>query len=210
MKRLDVNDPNVFDKWRDLYYDLTEAENIEFGYDMEAKYPHQKSFDEQALCSLFETLPTGNRVVEVGGWKGELAACISSKYPERIYSWHNIDMCKAAIEKSVPQSNLRYMPIFPFKFDWFTEERTIEYDVFVSAHTIEHLTGSHVIQLLNWANGIPNIFLEAPIAESGQANWQGYQGTHILECGWDVIDLYMAAAGYSLKKINETVRAYRR
>ena len=205
MKRLDVEDPLVFDKWRTLYNDLSHEENIQFGYDMEAKYPGQASFNPVVFEQLFARLGGAPHVVEIGGWKGELARHLMTKLP--VASWHNIDMCKAAIEKTVPMGCLPFTAQFPDRFDWFLQPRTMQYDLCVSAHSIEHLSNAHLLALMNWISGIPTVIFEAPIAMTGQT-WGGYFGTHILEMGWNDINAAMKALGYSAERINDWVFLY--
>ncbi len=203
MKRLEVKDPLVFDKWRDLYYDLTHDENIQFGYDMEAAYPGQASFNPLVFEQLFQRFPGFHRVLEIGGWKGELAHHCLSKFA--LANWTNIDMCKAAVEKTVPMGALatKYNPIFPSSFEWFNDKRESGYDICISAHTIEHLTGKHLVSLIDYVKGIPVVMFEAPIPLTGRSDWKGYFGTHILELSWADINLEMEKRGYQVEKIND-------
>lgn len=205
MKRLNLDDPNVWNLWRELYYDLTEAENIQFGNDIFARYPGQASFNpfnfDFAIKKHLERLPVPPKVLEVGGWRGELAQHCFSKH--EIWSWHNIDMCKAAVDNSLPiqkhdKCSPGYTSFFPGDFDWFKKPRLEDYDMFVSAHTIEHLTDDHFLQLMDYAMGIPIVLLEAPITNEGQ-KWDGYIGTHIMEMGWERVHKEMAARGWKNK-----------
>lgn len=198
--RLNLDDPNIWNQWRELYYDLTHEENIQFGNDIEARYPGQQSYTLSNFDTVFGSpslLPT--RVLEIGGWKGELAQHCLSKY--NISSWLNIDMCKAAVDKSVCKDP-RYTALFPDRFDWFAEKRVNDFDVCVSAHTIEHLSDRHLEQLIEHISGIPCVVFEAPIS-SGKNNWNGYQGTHILEHGWIDICAIMLVHGYRSHKLND-------
>lgn len=203
MPRLNVSDPLVFDKWRELYYDLTQDENIQFGYDMEAAYPGQASFDPKVFEGLFARYPGYHRVLEIGGWKGELARHCMDRF--NLANWTNIDMCKAAIEKSVDMGKnaTKYHPFFPSSFDWFKDKRESSYDICVSAHTIEHLTGPHVMNLIDYVSGIPKIMFEAPIPLTGRSDWKGYFGTHILEFSWADINPAMEKRGYQVEKITD-------
>jgi len=210
MKRLDVGDPDVFNKWRSLYYELTHEENIQFGYDMEAKYPHQASFDVKPFQKMFDRVGADRiSVVEIGGWKGELAKQIFSSHGGMIHSWFNIDMCKAATEKTVDMTGIPYSVRFPDSFDWFKHRRDQPFDVCVSAHTLEHLTGKDVLTLLDWMNLIPVVMLEIPISEEGQS-WDGYEGTHILEFGWKRIREEMEKRHYNATKITDWAYCFER
>ncbi len=206
MSRINIDDPKFFDWWREHYNDLTHEENIEIGTLLEAKYPGQASFSFSVFNDFFRQ-HKGVRVLEVGGWKGELA--YEMMIHHNISSWHNIDMCKAAVDKTVPMGALPYRATFPSKFDWFKDPRTEDYDVCVSAHTIEHLSDEHLISLMAHIAGIPNILFEAPIGmESG--NWDGYMGTHILKMGWNTINAMMTGHGYSYTRLNDWCYHYRK
>ena len=93
-------------------------------------------------------------------------------------------MCKAAVDKSLVID--KYTPIFPDDFEWFKKPRIEQYDVCVSAHTIEHLSDEHLIHLINHISGIPVVMFEAPIGEYSN-DWRGYFGTHMLQIGWNQI-----------------------
>ncbi len=207
-KRLNLDDPMVWDKWRELYYSLTPEENIEFGNDIEARYPGQQSYNVANFDYLFGEVCRAPAVIEIGGWKGELALHCMSKHV--IKSWFNIDMCKAAVEKTVPMGSLPYAARFPYEFDWFArEERKQDYDVCVSAHTIEHLSDRHLIQLIDYIRGIGLIMFEAPISPKGD-NWDGYHGTHMLTMGWNGVNASMEGRGYRVHQINGQCYLYER
>lgn len=206
MKRLDVSDPKVFDKWRELYSELTHEENIQFGYDMEKAYPHQASFNPAPIETVLAGL-NRPRVFEVGGWKGELALHMFKK--ELVSEWTNFDMCKAAVEKTLPElKDYKYYPIFPTSFDWFGREFTKPLcDIAISCHTIEHLTDSDLKKLITYLSITPKVLFEAPIGE-GPSDWTGYQGTHILKMGWTEIDKAMAVHKYRPTKLTDWMRLY--
>lgn len=206
-KRLDVNDPKVWDKWRKFYYNLSHDENIQFGYDIEAKYPHQVSFNAKLIDQVMPQFPN-TRVLEIGGWKGELAAyCFKNHRPR---SWHNIDMCKAAVEKTVPElAHREYTATFPDMFDWFCAPRVRPYDLAISCHTIEHLTDKHLVKLIEHLVGIPAVYFEAPI-DMERNDWNGYEGTHILEMGWSTINRLFSVYEYTHQKISDWAFLYRK
>ena len=205
--RLNLEDPKVWDRWRDLYYVLTHDENIEFGNAIEAKYHNQNSYTVSNFDHLFKNCAKPfSRVLEIGGWKGELAQHCLSKYT--IISWLNVDMCKAAVDKSVCK-DLRYLARFPNRFDWFEEKRSDKFDICISAHAIEHLSDQHLEQLIKYISGIPLVIFEAPISME-RNDWSGYQGTHILKYGWNDVNRVMAEHGYQFEKLNDFCFVYRK
>jgi hypothetical protein len=198
--RLDLENPKVWDRWRELYSDLTREENIEFGNAIEAKFPFQASYNFEIFKPLFRGVHR-SRVLEIGGWKGELALQCFQNF--EIDNWFNVDMCKAAIEKTLPALHrLPYLGFFPLEFDWFRDKREDDYDVCVSAHAIEHLSDDHLKLLIKYISGIKTVQFESPICMDGQT-WEGYVGTHILKMGWTAINDLMRAEGYKVLKIND-------
>lgn len=202
--RIELTDPLVFEKWREHYADMSDEEHIEFCNAAEAMWPTQKHFDAKNFDFIFHKLNSPT-VLEVGGWKGELAHHCLSKY--KIARWDNVDFCSAAAAKTVDMGSLPYNVICPTKINWFSEKRHKPYDVFVSAHTIEHLSDEHLVQLLDYITGIPMIMLEAPI-NMGDNDWRGYCGTHILKMGWKKINAIMAARGYQIMQITNICYLY--
>lgn len=206
MKRLNLDDPKVFNTWRALYNDLTHEENIQFGNDIEERYPTQTSFNFGAVSSVLEEMNKPS-VFEIGGWKGELAyKCFKQ---ELVSKWHNVDMCKAAVDKTLPElSTLPYTAKFPDSFDWFTKDFVKPTaDIVISCHTIEHLSDEHLKQLITYLSIYPMILIEAPI-EEGQSDWAGYQGTHILKMGWADIDKEFLKFNFKSKRLTDWVRLY--
>ncbi len=199
MKRLNLEDPKVWDVWRSLYSELTQEENIQFGYDINAIYPHQQSFTVSNYDLLFSRFP-GRTVMEIGGWKGELAHYCLTRYP--IKQWTNFEICQAAVEKTVPMTALPFSVVMPNRFDWFKDKRPVDFDVCVAAHTIEHLSDEHLVDLVEHIKGTPIVMFEAPIQPAGD-DWTGYQGTHILKMGWNGVNAAMRAAGYVPEQINQ-------
>jgi hypothetical protein len=210
MKRLPpLSDPKFWDRWRELYDSFSHEENIEIGNALEAAYPHQVSFNAELFEKFFSTQPPGVRVLEIGGWKGELAKHLLERNPN-IAHWHNIDMCRAAVLKTVPMGELapRYTSEFPGSFDWFKQPREFIYDIAISAHTIEHLSDSHLKDLIGFLSGIPVIVFEAPISQETGVSWAGYPGTHILKMGWAEIESLMAMRGYRATQLSPWAYSY--
>lgn len=210
MKRLPpLSDPKFWDRWRELYDSFSHEENIEIGNALEAAYPYQVSFNAELFENFFSAVLPGARVLEIGGWKGELAKHLLEKNPG-IEHWHNVDMCRAAVLKTVPMgaNSHRYTSEFPGSFDWFKTQRASAFDIAVSAHTIEHLSDAHLKDLIAFLAGIPLIVFEAPISKKSGASWAGYPGTHILSMGWDEIETLMRARGYQATQLSPWAFSY--
>lgn len=209
--RLDLNDPQVWDKWREQYYDLTNEQQLEFANACADRFPSQEHHNLECFRTLFrDHVKPGAQVLEVGGWKGELARKCMAEFD--IKTWTNIEFCHRAAQQTVPMDPLRgaYNVMSPVAFDWFMSPPLgdTREDVFVSAHTIEHFSASHLEGLLRHVAGIPIVMLEAPIGD-GPSNWSGYMGTHKLESGWTTVDWFMVRLGYSFEAITPMCHLYK-
>jgi hypothetical protein len=178
---------NEFDAWRAGYNARTFAEEMAYHNELEAKYPSQAHYNEQAARLVFE-MCRPVRVVEAGAWKADLAALILAAHPQ-MESWTAYEICTAAIEKTVcTDSRFKYGLITTF--DWFGQWLYFKYcDLFLATHFIEHLSDAHFVRLANALDtaNVPYIYFEAPITDEGNT-WEGYPGTHILEMGWGHIE----------------------
>jgi hypothetical protein len=201
--KLDLDDPYVFDKWRENYSVMTNQEHLEFCNRAEARFPSQQHFTASNFEALFrDKSPWMPRVLEIGGWKGELAQHCSSRF--EIESWLNVDFCVAALQKTVDMGDFLYRYGFscPDTINWFNSPRIRDYEVCISSHTIEHLSDEHLLQLIDYISGIPMVMFEAPIGDV-ENDWRGYLGTHILKMGWNGVNEAMSSRGYEVERINE-------
>jgi hypothetical protein len=138
---------------------------------------HQKWINK-FLGKLSAEFPV--RVVELGCYRGELAAEILPKYDD-IVSWDGYDICHYAVDFSACNDK-RY---FPTKLTCsFWQLPDFKFEIFVSAHTIEHLSNEEAIDLMGFLerNCRKGIYLEMPIKEEGK-KWRGGASSHVLELG---------------------------
>jgi hypothetical protein len=170
----------LFDKWREEYDSLNHEQQRDFYNEIERYYPEQKSFTLSNYDYLFANYQDVS-VTEIGGWKGELADYCLNKY--FIKSWTNFEITSEAIKKSVCHDE-RYNPVL-VDFNWM-DNTTIETDVCLASHVIEHLSDKDLIKLIKCIKSKVILF-EAPISQT-ENDWKGYPGTHILKMGWDKID----------------------
>jgi len=177
---------NEFDEWRAGYNTRTFADELAYHNELEAKYPSQAHYNEQAARLVFEICRPG-RVVEAGAWKANLAALILAEHTQ-MESWTAYEICTAAIEKTVCKDP-RFSYVTPDRFDWFSNWlKFIHFDLFLATHFIEHISNEHFEGMAGAINAaqVPALYFEAPIKDDA-SDWQGYPGTHILTMGWDAI-----------------------
>lgn len=200
-KRLDVNDPEVFNKWRALYNELSDKEQFDFYDDLEKKYPVQRSYNFNNIREVFKHVPIHCHILEVGGWKGELALEVFQSDIQCVSSWNNIEICKSAIAKEVENlDKFNYNSIYVETFNWFKNQSIkdlfSEVNLLISCHMLEHLSDQDAKDFLEYTSECPFVYIEAPIAKTWKNNWHNYIGTHILTMSWEDIIQHMKTLGH--------------
>jgi hypothetical protein len=191
----------MWEAWRVAYPTMTFQEQKEFYRTVWRENRDQHGFNLPAFKrALHMTSGWPIRVVELGGWDGELALLGMT---ERISTWTNYEICEDAVNESLVEDE-RYQAVL--LEDWFWRSR-YECDLFVACHVLEHLTLADVRRTLD-AVKFWYAFVEAPL-RSDPISWSGYQGSHILEVGWDGLDEEFFARGYSPVVITPESRLYR-
>lgn len=183
---------NEFDKWRERYNTMTVDEQVAYHNELEERYPEQNHYNYDNVKEALTLVDKPAIVLEFGTWKGDLALQAFKDF--NIKSWLGVEICENAIAKT-KCSKVNY--IKPTRFDWFYDKRTIEADIVIATHFIEHLSNEHFKQLINYCNGIKTIHFESPLTDEGN-EWNGYVGTHKLTIGWNKVNEILKENGYSL------------
>ena len=187
---------NEFDKWREKYDQMTYEEQVAYHNDLEERFPEQNHFDYAKVSQAISSLPdsvANIRVLEFGTWKGDLAKKAMEDH-DRIKVWYGIEICDAAISDTKSE---RVFYIKPNRFDWFADNRTIDCDIIIATHFIEHLSDSHFEQLAAYCKGVGLVHFESPLTNDGN-DWNGYEGTHKLRMGWNNVIEIMKRNGFDL------------
>ncbi|MEE9365431.1 MAG: hypothetical protein V3W44_01990 [Dehalococcoidales bacterium] len=180
-------DVATFDAWRENYLHMTYREQQEFYDRVEVEHPHQAAFAAAHFGRFFEHIQEVLEVayvLEVGGWKGELACkMLAAASLPGISVWCNVEICQRAVDRGVCDSS-RYTTFVPRSFPWNVELPPA--NIFAASHFIEHITRNDLDMLIqNLPDTVRYIGLEAPIPDGGNdIDWTGYHGSHILEIGW--------------------------
>jgi SAM-dependent methyltransferase len=181
---------NEFDQWRAGYGTRTIGEEIAYHNELEARFPEQAHFNPMAAHTAFYTV-WPSKVLEAGAWKGHLAKEILDTEPE-VKKWVAYEISTAAITKTVC-SYPEFSYTIPDRFDWFTSPHHFErFDMFVATHFIEHISDEHFKGMAAAINAakVPALYFEAPINDT-PTQWDGYQGTHMLNMGWAAIKMLL-------------------
>lgn len=186
--------PIDWDAWRATYDDWTYAEHRAFYRKVWAWHRDQSNVHKDLVTAFFSAIPATAaplHVLELGGWRGELAR---SQLTDRIASWDNIEICDDAAARPV-FTDARYHATVPD--DWAWKCGLPDADVFVAAHVIEHLSTPHLIALVDALPlGIRWAYVEAPLPATGVPDWTGYGGSHKLPLAWDAVETLFAGAGF--------------
>lgn len=179
-----------WDAWRSRYDLMSFSDQQEF-YDRVAReHPTQQHFSIDAFGDCLDQARP-DVVVELGGWKGELAAATLNKSP--ITRWTNYEISRVAVQETVCKDP-RYVAVALPHYLW-EYPVAIEADLFVASHVLEHLKVSHVLLLMSKVKAA-HVYVEAPLPRSGVPAWKGYFGSHVLEVGWDGLGDLMGQCGY--------------
>lgn len=190
-----------WDKWRELYDQLSFHEHQLFYNILESLYPEQKHFDLEFAKRVFEEVKP-KHVTEAGGWKGELANELFNS--SGVWTWFIYELCDAAKAKCIT-NEICYMDVFCF--DWWNYE-IIPGDLFLATHFIEHLSDVHFESLASNLE-FPYVYFESPLSWEGQ-DWKGYNGTHKLTYGWKKVIEVMSSNGFEVKMTNGTCYLFKK
>jgi hypothetical protein len=188
-----------WDQWR--AQEWTFEEQQEFYRNVWERYRDQHCFNLPAFKRALEIVQGINlKIVELGGWDGELATLALS---ERIESWRNFEICVPATNEFLTHND-RYESVA--LTDWFWNDR-YECDLFVATHVLEHLSLEDVRKTLDCVR-FWYAYIEAPL-EKEPTDWSGYEGSHLLEVGWGGLDQEFLQRGYLPVVLTKESRLYR-
>lgn len=161
-----------FNWWRANYDRMDFAEHQAFNAACLEQFPVQRSFNTEA-CARFLEERQPKTVVELGGWDGGLATEMLERFGG-IDTWLNYD-----ITPDVPQEcgDPRYDVVVLDGWPW---DFKVTADALVASHVVEHMRISQVELLLN-AWDVRHAYIDTPLG--GNPQWEGYQGSHIIETG---------------------------
>lgn len=187
-----------WDAWRANYDSMTFADLQAFYAQVAELYPHQESANLAIANEAFDVIPVPDKqVIELGGWNGRLARDMMARGD--VGRWSNFDLVE------VPQACSASGYFMRLLEDYIWNGRVRYADVFVACHTIEHLSGRHLEDLVAWLDRsrIQWVYFEAPLGEEAY-DWQGYAGSHVLEFGWRDIDVLMDEHDYYRVSLSTT------
>lgn len=181
-----------WDAWRASYSAMTYAEHQAFYDVVWERHPDQAHFDlPRARAFLARMLRPGDRVFEVGGWRGELAEASRDLLPEGV-TWTNAEITRGAVEHPIPRGEWYRAFVPPV---WVWEMGQWKADELVASHVIEHMTRDHLAGLLASVAAVRAAFVQSPLPDHDRPDWAGYQGSHVLDASWDDVEALFAVSG---------------
>ena len=148
------------------------------------KYPTQNRYNDVFFLSCFKTITSelGEhiKVLELGGFEGNLAFTMLLKHPQ--LEWLNVEITQYDTYPLLPAYD--YKEHILKKQIWEEPIPIEDYNVFTSSDTIEHLSNQQLKELLNRLikSKVQYIILQTPIKPQGQT-WKHYNGAHLLTLG---------------------------
>jgi len=199
------NEINEFNNYRKKYNSLSFSDKKRIACRWSKKYPEQAHFNFEHVDFWLRYIVNGHpKVLEIGGWKGDLALKALSSF-KNIQIWHNYDIIES--EPYQRCNDYRYKYIILEDYIW-NKSLEIEYNVLIATHVIEHFSWSEFVSLISWiSTNIETVLFEAPIPYTGEnINWTGDHSTHILEKGWEQVITEMQNYGFKdLNRMDNTV-----
>jgi hypothetical protein len=195
-----------WDTWRKLYDKLTIDDLIWINMAIDGIIRDQICKTARGIKAAFgkieeETL----RVVELGCYRGGLAADMLKHFPAMIESWTGYDINYYAVGDPIPIDK-RYKAVKQTK--WFYDvDFGPEPNTFVSTSTLEHHNRLQVVKILGKvaeSDQIKYIIIGLPLDPRG---WWGYNGSHILDMGRQEITQMLENFGFDIF-YNEKHRVY--
>lgn len=182
-----------FDAWRAAYPTMSFADHQDYGLRLAAEYPDQFSVSIVDLALYLSKRRQPLRVIEVGGWKGEVASLVLCSRI-KVESWTNYEIVPLTPRCEDP----RYQHCTLKDWVWNTPVSR-DATTAVLSHVIEHLSREHVECMVDWVGrtSVKYVYVEAPITPEGRADWTGCLGTHILDVGWDAVEVMFRTAGFN-------------
>jgi hypothetical protein len=184
-----------WDQWRADYDTLDFAGQQSFYAAAGLAHPVQRHYNAEAATAFLE-LSGARAVVEVGGWDGALAA---DTITDRVESWTNLEICSTVTPVC---DDPRYEHVLLRDFPW---NYVLDGDALILSHVAEHIRLRELAALARVFTG-GWVYIDCPVTE-GPQDWTGYEGSHVIEEGWDGIE--KALAGFErVARWEPTARAY--
>jgi glycosyltransferase involved in cell wall biosynthesis len=185
------------DDFRKNYDKMTFADLTKVANEWLHIYPEQASYTlPHVIDWIKKHVAKPTRILEIGGWRGDLAGEIFSRF-SHVECWHNYDVISDASTQKCRDERYKLIPLSDYIWNL---ELPDDYNALIATHVVEHLKWREVKLLIRWIpEQIDTILFEIPIVESAENyNWKGHHSTHILEKGWEQVIDEMKTSGFKV------------
>jgi len=177
---------NQLDKYREKYSSISFSKKAKLANIWLSKFPEQAHFNYEPVGHWLKnivTKPAG--IIEIGGWRGDLALRALSSF-DHIIAWHNYDLLE--FNEYQKCTDTRYK-LITLDQDIWHKSLDYRYNALIATHMIEHICWKELTQLIGWIpREIRTVLFEAPIPLSGEhISWKGDYSSHVLEKGWEQV-----------------------
>jgi hypothetical protein len=198
-----------FDKYRKKYDSFTFTDKVKITNKWALKYPEQAHFNYEPIKYWLDNVVTKPAsILEIGGWRGDLAAKVLASF-DQIIVWHNFDLLKADSDQKCYDDRYK---LISMNDDIWHLSLNHEYNALIATHMIEHIKWREFTEVIKWIpESVRTVLFEAPIQASGEnINWMGDHSTHVLEKGWEQIVIEMKNQGFSVYHTEESTYIFNR
>lgn len=178
-----------FDQWRAAYPRLTFTEQIQWHSRLWQDHPGQTHYDLGYVKAFLHRVPSPREVLELGGWRGELARDCRGMY-ER---WDNYELCREASADPVFGAPEYHAPLM---YEYLWDRKDVHaFNVVIASHVIEHLSVDHLHaflkKIVSECPGLLHMYIDSPL---NGTDWKGETCFHVLPLSWDrvgeIVDVY--------------------
>jgi len=168
---------NSFEVYRNYYKYLSFKEKQEIIQHYHVLYPYQQhhhtGYFRLSFLIIKHEFQSILKVIEFGAFDGKLAWKILKDNPE--IEWNGYDISHVVINKMEHGlKKLKYTPHYLNKELWELNIDPSAFNVFVSSHSLEHISNKELLELMKWINGVKYMIIQVPLSK----DWKNYSGCH--------------------------------
>jgi len=200
VEKIKRGDTEGFNLWRENYDSLTFSQHKDIVDCWNSRSVLERSAHTSFFMWAFKQLAGAGvdlgkrRIAELGPADGWLAFNCLSKLEFK--SWIGYDISRIMVERTLPEvKGLGFVNTELNEQFW--ESSVEEFDIFVSSHTIEHLSDNHFKELLKFISPRTEAIILEICVKGNRADWKDYGGSHILTLNSSDIDIMIRDRGFA-------------
>jgi len=180
-----------WNKFREYYDSLLFSEREELSVRFDSLFPKQRYFHKGQFVKMLNMIDGDIKVVEFGCHDGSLAK-ETIPHVKNISMWYGFDF-NTFSDRCFSIDKFKFIPLEK----WFHDTKLPEFNVFVSSHSIEHISDIQALKLLKHVSTAKHCLFEIPINDEGRS-WHNWGCSHVLTWGRIRLREIMNSLGYDL------------